>query len=195
MNAQSSFLKGGISSNAAYGLVLLFALLAIVIAGTVREKVLQTRTNAEYAGRELAKLNSIDNSDLWAKRADKSQKALKQWQASVWEGETVGVLAAKIQQRLIVLASDMGLENSQITVGNELINIDGQTVMRFSLTGTSSGNAKPIEILLAIAKNQKTLIVDEITADFYQGQRSLVRLSGLAIVNLGRSGAKQGANP
>lgn len=184
MNAVHAILKDKISTNALYGLVLLVALLAAVVLGHARDFVVQAKTNTEYASRELSKLNSIKNSDLWEKRAKDSAITLKQWQDTKWQGETVGVLAAKIQQELLKLADEVKLRDPRINVGSELIEVDGETIMRFSLSGTAPEKSALVELLLAMADGEKKIIVDEAIADFYQGNRSIIRLSGLAMVNV-----------
>jgi hypothetical protein len=184
MNALRERFKGKISTNAAYGMVLLAFLLGMVLLGTLREQVMQARTNTQYAKRELAKLNSINKTDVWAKRAKQSADVLQEWQNTSWQGETVGVLAATIQQSLIGIADKLDLQNAQINVGNELINIDGTTIMRYSLSGIFSDESKTMELLVAQAAGVNKLIVDEVVFDYYMAGRSQVRLSGLAVVRI-----------
>jgi hypothetical protein len=184
MNAVFAMFKDKISTNAAYGLVLLVVLLGAVALGHVRDFAIQAKTNTEYASRELSKLNSIKNSDLWENRARESAVVLKEWQDTKWQGETVGVLAAKIQQELLKLAAKIKLQNPRINVGNELIEVDGETIMRFSLSGTASSKDAFVKLLLDMSEGEKKMIVDEAIADFFQERRVTIRLSGLAMVNL-----------
>ncbi|MDQ7018987.1 MAG: hypothetical protein Q9M33_07455 [Robiginitomaculum sp.] len=185
MNALGTILtKVKISTHAAYGLVVLAVLLGTVMLGHVRDYATQAKTETEYAARELSKLNSIKNSDLWEQRAQESAIALKEWQSVKWQGETVGVLAAKIQQELMKQASKVKLRNPRINVGSEIIEVDGETIMRFSLSGTASSKSAVPELLLAMAEGEKKLVVDEAIADFYLDRRSIIRLSGLAIVQV-----------
>ncbi|PHS29124.1 MAG: hypothetical protein COA85_02010 [Robiginitomaculum sp.] len=192
MNISLKLLMGRLSTNAAYGLVVLFILLGLLAVSKIEERVTQIRTDAEFASRELAKLNSIKNSDVWKTRASESANALKTWQETRWQGETVGVLAAKIQQKLIQITEEVELKNSTISVGNELIEVNGETIMRFSLSGVSFQETAPIDVLLAAAGGKKILIIDEVVADFHQGQRNLIRLSGLALVHVINSADEQG---
>jgi hypothetical protein len=184
MNALGERFKGNISTNAAYGMVLLVFLLGMILLGSMREQVMQARTNTQYAERELAKLNSINKTDVWAKRAKQSADVLQEWQNTSWQGETVGVLAATIQQSLIGIADELGLQNAQINVGNELINVGGATIMRYSLSGIFSDESKTMELLIAQAAGVNKLIVDEVMFDYYTAGRSQVRLSGLAVVRI-----------
>ncbi len=185
-------LKEKVSTRAAYGIVVLILILGMVAMGTVREHVEQVRTDTEFAARELAKINTIENSDLWAKRAQVSHDALNKWQQTKWQGETVGVVAAKIQQKLIQLAEKLNMDSPQINVGNELIDFGGEIIMRFSISGASADSEAPIELLLALAENDKTIIIENVVADFYQGQRSMIRLSGMALVSISSNPGVQG---
>ncbi len=194
MNALIAQFREKLSPTAAYGLVVLAFLFGLMAVDPVHQRVVQAKTDSEFAARELAKLNTIENTDLWSQRAEASGAALQQWQSVKWDGETVGVLAAKIQQELIQIAQDIGLRNPQISVGNELIEVDGETIMRFSLAGAASDNTAPIELLLKTSDLQKSMVFTEVTADFFQG-RSLIRLSGLALVQVaGRAGGTEPAN-
>jgi len=192
MNISLQSLMGKLSTKAAYGLVVLFILLGLLAVSKINEHLAQIKTDAEFASRELAKLNSIKNSDVWKTRANESTKALEAWKETKWQGETVGVLAAKIQQKLIHIAEAVELKNSTINVGNELIEVNGETIMRFSLTGVSKHKTAPIDVLLAAADGEKILIIDEVVADFHQSQRNVIRLSGLALVHITNSPDKQG---
>jgi len=192
MNALGTMSKIKITNNAAYGLVMLAILLGAVMLGHVRDYVMQAKTETEYASRELSKLNSIKNSDLWKKRARESAVALKEWESAKWQGETVGVLAAKIQQELINQANKVKLKSPRINVGSEIIDVGGETIMRFSLTGTAANKPALVELLLAMAEGKNKLIIDEAIVDFYQNRRSLIRLSGLAIVHVNQRPEKQG---
>ncbi|PHS27962.1 MAG: hypothetical protein COA84_02910 [Robiginitomaculum sp.] len=184
MSALLSLFKDKLTTNAAYGLVVLGTLLGMLFLSNLYEFVVQVQTNALYAERELAKLNTIKKSDVWSQRVEESENAKKAWENTKLQGETVGVLAAKIQQKLITLSEGVSMMNPQIRVNNELIEVDGQTIMRFSLSGTLPRHFPPIDLLLALAEEDKRIIVDEVVTDFYKGNRSLIRLSGMAIVHI-----------
>ncbi len=192
MSALSGFFKDKISTNAAYGLVLLAGLLALALNSNIRDRVVQAKTDTAYAARELAKLNAIKDGDEWAAREKESAIALEKWQATEWQGETVGVLAATLQQVLIQYVEDLGMENPRINVSNELIDIDGKAIMRFSLSGTTDTHSAPIELLLEMANAKKRIIVDEVITDFFSAERALVRVSGLVIVRIGTASTAQG---
>ena len=187
--------KDKMTTSSAYGLVVLAILLGLVGVGNVRDQVVLAKNDAHYAARELAKLNAIKKSDVWSERVESSAKAKEAWENTRWQGETVGVLAAKIQQELITLADKAQLRKPQVKVSNELIEIDGETIMRFSLSGSTADHFATIKLLLAIAGEDKKIIVDDVVANFFTGNRSLIRLSGLAIVQVsnGVENAGEGA--
>ena len=192
MKALIVSLKDKMTTSSAYGLVVLGILLGLVVLGHVRDQVVQAKGNAGYAARELARLNTIKKSDVWSERVLESARAKRAWEETKWKGETVGVVAAQIQQELIKLAAQVKLTSPQVKVANELIKVDGETIMRFSLSGAASEKFSMMDLLLGIASEDKRIIVDDVIVNYFSGNRSLIRMSGLAIVEVNKTSESTG---
>ena len=140
--------------------------LAIVLANVLLlqgERLATARAaHADEAGR-LALMAGALRRDDWAELLETAQANAKQLEAALWQADSAGHAQAQLQQVLTALSVEQGLRSPAVQPGVSQAVADVPEVFRVQaqLTGRYDGGAG-LELLLAIAENQKKLVVDRL---------------------------------
>lgn len=157
----------------AYGLV--FLLLVLGGLGLQKfgglENVLEGDVIAVQS--ELASLETLRGDSEWAARFEQSLAARQSVDASIWGGQTTGVIAAELQQSLRALASGLGFDSIQVRVDSDTIDLDGAEVLSFEFAGRAPDGKAIVSLFEGVAVNPKQIVIRDV--DFSQNVRDRIR--------------------
>ena len=157
----------------AYGIV--FLLLVLGGLGLQKfwgiENVLESEVIAVQS--ELASLETLRGDSEWAARFERSLVDRQFVDASIWSGQTTGVIAAELQQSLRALATGLGYDRIQVRVDPDSIDLDGAGVLSFEFAGRAPDGKAIVSLFEGVAVNPKQIVIRDV--DFSQNVRDRTR--------------------
>ena len=155
----------------AYGLLLIVCVIGFVGLEKFSDAETNMARRVIAAQTELATLSAIKQTKHWPERLAQSAKEKDVLQSQVWQGQTVGLIAAEVQQNLRELSARLDFDQVKINVYPEAVDIDGIKVLNFNMTGKAPSSKDFADFFEIIATSNKVIIVDEF--DFAHSLRDL----------------------
>lgn len=181
----------GISERTKYAIVLLLALLAIYATARLQEAAAAAMAESERARQSFNRVaGGVLDAD-WSRRAALASQIRSEWDGRFWDGETPGLVAARVQSALSGIAAPFNLSRASINVDPTLVETGPGVSIRFRVTARTNDVASAVDLLTAIAAHPQYLIVDDVTFRVIFGGQGQIVISGVAPFRPG-SGAAQG---
>jgi len=168
----------------AYGLICLMILAVFFSLDKLASANKSTLTALKSSQQELALLSAIDGQDIWSARKDESDDLKGVVETTLWEGETAGAIAARLQQDLRRKAQGLQMKNIRVLVDSEPADIGNLSVLNFELSGLLPPHKTLHDSLAALASDTYSLNVNQANLTFATRRPSLIRLSGIAPIKL-----------
>ncbi len=162
---------------AAYGLTVLAFIVAWLGTQHLSEATMARKVKAQEARLELAQLEQIQGTDIWAKRFEISEQFHENAQQKIWTGATNGVIDASLQQSLRAIAGAANMTSVQLDIAPP-DTIDTVDFMQFTMSGLIPDGERVIDVLSALTKNTPHIIAMDMSVTIRQNRPSRLVVSG-----------------
>jgi len=136
-----------LSPLAAYGVVILAAIILYMIVENLNTRVQIKADAVEEAQVELITLDQLKASTVWEERLLVSEKIKTNAEKTVWSGPTEGVISATLEQYLRDVSGAENLRNLKVTTDPEPVTINDIDTISFEVSG-----AIPATLSASLAK-------------------------------------------
>jgi len=167
-----------------YGLVILCLIVAYLGIDSLKRHVDTLRSDLTVSANALKSLEQIQSEAIWEERLVQSRAARDVTMQAEWTGQTQGIIAAGLQQRLRAITRKAKLKSVRIRVEPEIDTLDGIDVLYFELRGTAENGDVVTDIIADIAADPRLIIVQDSNLSFQSRRPSQISLSGLIPIRL-----------
>lgn len=167
-----------LSPLAAYGVVILAAIILYMIVENLNTRVQIKADAVEEAQVELITLDQLKASTVWEERLLVSEKIKTNAEKTVWSGPTEGVISATLEQYLRDVSGAENLRNLKVTTDPEPVTINDIDTISFEVSGAIPATLSPVKIVADLALSERRIFIKE-TSFTLSGGRS--RLSSFSI--------------
>jgi hypothetical protein len=170
----------------AYGLIFLLGLTAFFGLDKLISVNKAALASLNASQQELALLSAIDGQDIWSARKNESADLKSAFDAQLWQGETAGAIAARLQQDLRRKAGGLEMKNIRVIVDPQPSEAGALSVLNFELSGLLPPHKTLHDSLAVLAGDKYSLTVNQASLTFATRRPSLLRLSGIAPITMPR---------
>jgi len=173
-----------ISTREQYLIVILLAIFLLFVAFRTGEITADARAELRQLSVDAARAGDGIDKTLWQERAKLASDWAMSWETASWKSQSVGIIQAKVQRRLLEIATEAGITSMNIEVDRAPIAVNGSDLLRFRLTGIPLYKDSMAGFLAGITANPKRLIIDETAIFFKAGDAGRVSITGVAPILL-----------